>query len=836
MVTSMKKRILALLLAAVTVISSAALSSCKGGSVNVDGKPLKGATTTRDLKNVYSAKELNVVGTELEKLNLWNITKLDGDKMLIIGNDMDTGENKALIADIDLKNITPVAVNRETGENVNTYVNSYAADTSTGEIWYLKNVYRYYDNNNVSTEPRENTGEQYTPIDENTAVVNYVDNTAAVVGPAVGENSTSYYVVKATSDGSIVSETDISSLLYYTDSEGNQNQRYINQIYVAGGKVVLQCDNALLCMDPATGELLNTVDFGESNYINNVFVSASGKLYASMWGDSGIEVYEVDILTGKKDKVTFPFAETLYNYSFAPGGNGYDFYLADYSAFYGYNMGDEEPTEICNYVNSDVNSGFNQMLPAVFDDGRLVVIFRDDSTGDTELLVLTKVDPKDVKEKYVITVAAEYIDDDIRSALVKFNRTSDEYKVIFTDYQKYNTEENNYSGAADQLAKDLISKDKAPDIVLLNSYSTINLDSLVSKGVFVDLEQYMDADDEFNKDDYLTNVFESEKINGKLYTVAPVINIKTLAGKKSIFGDKTGWTMKEFMDMQNSLAEGESMFSQPTRTNQGMEFVALAKDEFIGDDGKCTFDSEEFKSMLEFLKSIPADYDAYQDLWNDNNNYWQDMQLAYKKGTTKLYETYIYRFDIIPQVEAYLGEEAAFIGYPSSVEGSNGAIISANSELAILSSSKVVPGAWAAIKYLLSDNYQNNFSGLNEDGSKGYSYAFPIKNNIIEKKMANDILPEYYTDYDENGNEIQVESGSTIWLGDEKVDVRKSTEEDTQKIYDIIKGANVFFRQNQEINDIISQEAAAFYDGQKSVDDVAKIINSRIQILVNERR
>ena len=114
--------------------------------------------------------------------------------------------------------------------------------------------------------------------------------------------------------------------------------------------------------------------------------------------------------------------------------------------------------------------------------------------------------------------------------------------------------------------------------------------------------------------------------------------------------------------------------------------------------------------------------------------------------------------------------------------------------------------------------------------------AFPIKKSIIEKKMANDILPEYYTDYDENGNEIQVESGSTIWLGDEKVDVRKSTEEDTQKIYDIIKGANVFFRQNQEINDIISQEAAAFYDGQKSVDDVAKIINSRIQILVNERR
>lgn len=833
MVSSMKKRIMALLLAAVTIISSAALSSCKGGPINIDGKTLKGAMTTKDLKNVYSAKELNIVGTELESLNLWYISKLDGDKMLIIGNDRNNGQETAVITDIDLKNITPVSVELENGENVSSYINSYASNSETGEIWYVKTVYKYSDNGGVSVEPRMYDEEKYALVDKKTAVAVDVDDT---YGSYIDESSTTYYLVKANSDGRIASETDISSLLVYTDSDGNQNQRYISQLLVVGDKVVLHCDSVLLCIDPATSELLNTVDFGENNYINSVFSSASGKLYASIWGDNGLEVSEVDTAAGKKEKVSFPFVDNFYNYVFAPGQNGYDFFLADSNAFYGYNMGDEEPTEICSYVNSDVNSGYNQMMPAVFDDGRLVVIYCDDSTGDTELLVLTKTDPKDIKEKYIITVAAEYFDYDIRSALVKFNRTSDEYKIIFTDYQKYNTEENDYNGAGDQLAKDLISKDKAPDIVILNSYSSINVDSLVSKGVFVDLEQYMDADDSFNKDDYLTNVFEAEKINGKLYTIAPVINVRTLAGKKSVFGDKNGWTMKEFMDMQNSLADGESMFSQPTRSDQGMEFIALAKDEFIGDDGKCSFDSEEFKSMLEFLKSIPADFDAYQDRWNNDNNYWQDMQLSYKKGTTKLYETYIYRFDIVPQVEAFLGEEAAFIGYPSAVEGSNGAIISANSELAILSSSKVVPGAWAAIKYLLSDTYQNTFSGINEDGSMGYSYAFPIKKNIIEKKMENDIIPDYYTDYDEDGNEIQVETGSTIWIGEERVEVRKSTKEDTQRVYDLIKGAKVFFRQNNEINDIVNREAAAFYDGQKSVDDVAKVINSSIQILVNERR
>ena len=36
--------------------------------------------------------------------------------------------------------------------------------------------------------------------------------------------------------------------------------------------------------------------------------------------------------------------------------------------------------------------------------------------------------------------------------------------------------------------------------------------------------------------------------------------------------------------------------------------------------------------------------------------------------------------------------------------------------------------------------------------------------------------------------------------------------------------------------DIVMGEAQPYFDGQKSVDEVANIINSRIQIMVNERR
>ncbi len=41
---------------------------------------------------------------------------------------------------------------------------------------------------------------------------------------------------------------------------------------------------------------------------------------------------------------------------------------------------------------------------------------------------------------------------------------------------------------------------------------------------------------------------------------------------------------------------------------------------------------------------------------------------------------------------------------------------------------------------------------------------------------------------------------------------------------------------NDEITNIITEEAEAFFKGQKSVADVAGVIQSRVQVYVNENR
>lgn len=837
----MKKRLLSLALAAVMAFSSLALTACKPSS-SVDGKPGKGALTTRDLTNIYKADSISTVGTIFENLQINQVYKMNDGKLLVCGYTTDTYEDKYYITDLDFKNASEMTIKKAEGQNTDTYIQNVTVDPTDGSIWYIKNVYTYSDNpgGDISTDDME----KYAT----TAVIGGADGAAVAITPdiaidsgfadnGVSDNSNVYYLVKVDAEGNIVSETDITADIMVTDEEGNTYLSYINNMLFSGGKLLFGVERMIKVynVDTVTKEAEYKIT---DQYIDNLYVGASGTVYYIVWGDGGQELFKFDPNTGKSEKTEFTGIEQLYNYQFSPGSNGYEFTLTSESGVFGYNPGDNAPTELCSYTNSDLDmTSGNASSPIFLDDGRILLCFYDYESSQNDILMLSKVDPSTVKEKYVITVGGRYIDYQIKRALLKFNRTSDEYKVVFKDYSKYDNESNNYNGAYEALDKDILSKNDAPDIIFVDSYG-MDYKSYISKGVFANLEKFMEADESFNKDDYLANVFEASKINGHLYTIVPTVNFMTLAGKKSIFGDRTHWTMKEFLEMHRSLGEGEQMLSEPTRDSYGSIMLMIAENEFIDENGNCSFDNENFKDILAYIKDLPADYQAYQDKWQDNN-YWNEQQLSYSKGTTKLYTAYISNFDMIPELENYMGEEVSLIGFPTASEDASGVIIQLNAELAVNANSKVTAGCWEVLKYLLSDEYQNQFSGDRSGNSGSYggdSYTFPIKKSIVEKKMKNDLLPQYYTEYDENGNETQVEQPRYTWIGDTKVEKRKSTEEDVARLYEMVNSANFFARENKDVNEIILSEAEPYFDNQKSVDEVVGIINSRVRLYVSQQR
>ena len=90
----------------------------------------------------------------------------------------------------------------------------------------------------------------------------------------------------------------------------------------------------------------------------------------------------------------------------------------------------------------------------------------------------------------------------------------------------------------------------------------------------------------------------------------------------------------------------------------------------------------------------------------------------------------------------------------------------------------------------------------------------------------------YWTD--ENGENQEYDP--TYWNGSEEIKIGVNTDADNQKILDLINSTTAVSRYDQKITEIISEEAAAFFEGQKSAQEVADIIQNRVSNYIAENR
>ena len=89
---------------------------------------------------------------------------------------------------------------------------------------------------------------------------------------------------------------------------------------------------------------------------------------------------------------------------------------------------------------------------------------------------------------------------------------------------------------------------------------------------------------------------------------------------------------------------------------------------------------------------------------------------------------------------------------------------------------------------------------------------------------------------DEEGNKIEVSRGG--WsTGDGEIHyIYAMTQEQADQLRALIDSVDSVMDQNSAIFDIVNEQAAAFFAGQKSAEEVARLIQSRASIYVNEQR
>ena len=604
-------------------------------------------------------------------------------------------------------------------------------------------------------------------------------------------------------DGSVLKSLDAAEVL-----SGQGEDFYIQSIlsdkdgnyYVCGGQSVrvLNPDGRLL------------FEASASTYITSMMRMPDGRIVIGYYGDNGWRLEEVNLsekaLKAVESKVSLDWGTYA-------GGRDTDLLFTQDTKLYSCNLKDEKAVEILNWLDCDIDSGNLQSFKMP-ENGKIAAWSLDWNAEKprAELSVLTKKKRSEVSEKKTLTYGALYVPYYTNSDIVAFNKQSEKYRIEVKEYGDDSTDmETKLS-----LMNADISSGKGPDMIDLAN-SGVSVEDLISTGVLEDLSPYLEQDSELKREDYIENVLKMYERDGRLYAISPYYAISSLAGRVSDVGEESTWTVEDVIRLADSKPGDAELIPYVTKASMLSVMCSINLDEFVDrETGKCNFDSEGFKRVLEFANRFPkeANYDQNAPSEIERIRNGQLILTTVRISSVQLYPMYEYEY----------GEPVNFIGYPTMGK-SGSTILPGGATVGMNVNSENKDGVWEFIRFNLTKERQDTIPNANT--------GFPIMKSSLEKQFEEDMTPEYY----EEADGTKTEKPKSTWGNDEfTVDVFAAGREQVDRVREMIETAAYGSGTDEKMFAIIYEEAQVYFEGQKSVEDVASLIQNRVQTYINEAR
>jgi len=536
------------------------------------------------------------------------------------------------------------------------------------------------------------------------------------------------------------------------------------------------------------------------NYMDDI-VLYNGKIVlkrsSEMKTDLGYYDIETDTYESSQFRDMYPFQE----YCSLVGTYNQDVLILSDNYLYSFNCENNELKVLVDLKADFIDINGVRAVKQISDD-EVIFIYSADGYS-YEIMHFDTKSNNDNSDKTSIKIAAIGCSDgDFVQIINDYSRHNNEYMIDFVDYELD-------SDAYVSMMKDIASGN-APDIYIVNN---MDYENLVAKDMLEDLKPYIAKDDVVNEDFFIEGYLDAVTEEGKQYILSKTITIDALAGKEDEMGQyKDGWTLDDIIDYYQTK-QGAYLFSSLSAFDIFTRMFTGNMDSFIDwDNGKCSFESDEFRKLLGFCKVV-----GYVECGDLSGN---EMYDAIKKGQLLFMSDEISGIENILLNNALYGGNAVYMGYPSDID--NGIYLRSDlSTFAISSGSDNKDAAWAIIKELMTGGYSRY------DYTRSANIGVPVSKKEFEKMERFEIATKEYTD--EDGNEVKPLAGSNY----NGVELNKPVKADFDVLKALISKAK-YCNKDNFIVEIMAEDVKDYLAGDKDLDRTVDIIQDKMSKYVNE--
>ncbi len=657
---------------------------------------------------------------------------------------------------------------------------------------------------------------------------------------------TDAFICRFDREGTLLGQTDLPTGQYNSNAfdaevEITDDGRY---------RILLLLMDHLIEVDE-TMQILSSVAMYE-NMLTELF-KLNGKYYVIDYADVLYEIdFEKKVLLETDDN---PLPEDVWSSHLHCDPDGNVYYDTDLGL---YRMeADGTQTTVAEWMSGGAT---NVTVRHIADKDTIFAETRKTLIGEGQLVILDCAKEKQLEQKrrlIRIGYLSVTLDDVLEQAVSTFNAENDNYYIQLIDYSS-----KTQYGRTTALEQDLLDG-TMPDMLFYSDYH--DMANLYDKGVFVDLNPFFG-------DRILGGLKNAMMRDGYLWGIPFSMTVRTFTALQSVAdgaltpekfyaladGLSGKGDMPEFSaddvayENRITMVDGHFVVEKvPVASNDDMPFpgeVVTGSHEsirhiyesglydFVDYEKKnASFDSKEFCDFIENLKRIDEEYvhknagifsGSGQFRYKTSSAYTRDNLLS---GNVKLLYTYIGDVGAYAALKhLYNGNAFTLCGYPS--RDGCGAHITTSKMMSVFSGSSVHGGCREFIEYMLSEDIQNSDIVIES--------SIPVTREALS--LAIDTYRYYY--YTTTGeNYLGVADVSSKHLTSLEKDIEAGriaevviTDEDKAVMMDFFETCHMETGFDPVVKQIVEEELSFWNGGARTLEETAKIIQSRVWIYLNE--